>query len=254
MAPWRRRDEETLIAELHARVHPPALACAVCGARTDAEPDTVITMALDAVELHWPTCADCAFLGVKLDRTIAANVLEIDISAVPRGYRVERYSDVPGARPSWPQEPWAHLSRRELAVGVRQAQEHVVTTQAEQHDQLDPGGPCRVCGATERDEAMGRTNGRCWSCESRLFGGIDGYGVARLGAHRDWRRDLVANVLVGVPERERLGSELGVRFFDELSLEERDGLPARRGPFHWHARDIPRWRREHGQPIERPTW
>ena len=250
MTRWRHRDEDVLIEALRKRVHPnPARTCWCCGfvVEVPAESATVIRTGLDGADLEYGICGSCGALADELDRVVTAQVLGIALDAVDVPMTVARYADVPGARPSLPNaRPWAHLDRTAVATAL-------VDGRAKLHVRINPI-TCSVCGTNERFEDRGYTSGRCPSCDVRLFSGPEGYGVARPGAHPDWRRDEIASVLVGVPCRDRLGQELGVRFWSELDEDERAALPVLRGPWAHHARDIARWRREQGQPIVRPTW
>jgi hypothetical protein len=103
------------------------------------------------------TCPDCAELGDNLDRTVAAELLDLPPdAAVLDGLRIERFADRADHDPGKPNRaPWAHVNRRALTTAAERATEALARRQ---------GGPCWVCGATLT--AKGTQWGSCLMVDS----------------------------------------------------------------------------------------
>jgi hypothetical protein len=183
-------------------------------------------------------------VGPYLDRQVAAELLEIEPEAVPAGLHVERFCDVPGQRLGHPnRQPWGHVSLRGLAEELQRA--------TEAYKAQIYAVSCVRCGTNRRFVDRGYTTlhpdfARCPSCAEHF----DTLTYRHVPA--DWERDLATSVLCGTMLSEGtygLGRKVGVRWYSELSDDDKGALPELRPPFAWHQRDIRRWCAELGLPV-----
>ncbi len=199
---------------LRKRVH--GVCCHACGVRRASGPERVMRAGLDGRPLEYGTCAECAaaLRRSDLDRRAVAAVLDLDRGAATlAGVTVERFVDLPHARPDRPNPtPWAHLDLSTLAAVV-------------DRNRLDierrTGGPCYWCGATLTGTGTSFQNGGrgvvCGSCFDRF---------SPLG-QQSWRhlpdgqRDYCATVLCaldrgnGLQVRRGLGLATGLAWWHE---------------------------------------
>jgi hypothetical protein len=243
----RNRDHE--VEALRLRVHPGTVlaTCGHCGIRTDCPEGTEHTTvsALDGRVLSWTRCSSCAsrddagtvaylayeYLAAEVSREVAALVAPPLFEALP-----EAHPDRPSSR------AWRHVDERALAASIATAHRTV----AEQTE----ARPCQWCGTNRKVEGagFGQAGGR-WSCPSCSWR------FDRQFMTRDGRRDHAVRALAGVAQPSHgdgIGARLGLRWFHELTDEERAALPALRGPFHWvkHSQ-ARRWARSFGLTPER---
>jgi hypothetical protein len=137
----RKDDPEVTAESLALRVHGIERVCHACGALARCDPGEVVTRRdLAGRDRMFGTCHECVELGPNMDRTVAAELLELPPDAeLLDGLKVERFADRTDHDPARPNRtPWAHVNKRALTTAAERAVEAL---------ERRAGGPCWCCGA-----------------------------------------------------------------------------------------------------------